>query len=61
MFTLIDGFENYSINANGEVYNLRRDRKKKISIINGYKAVQLYKNGKGYTKYIDKLLRDNFY
>ncbi len=56
-FKQIEGYENYSISNLGNVKNDKTDRilKQKFST-NGYKIVQLYKNGKASTNSIHRLI-----
>lgn len=61
MLKNIEGFENYSISDDGEVYNNKTGRKLKKGIsTSGYYHIQLYKNKKVYMKYIHRLVAQAF-
>lgn len=60
----IKGFENYHITENGQIYSNHRQsfgKAKKTKVNNkGYVMVTLYKDKKEYTKYLHRLLAENF-
>lgn len=60
MLKPIDGFENYLVNENGEVFSVKRNIYLKPNIVKGYAYVMLYKNGKGYHKRVHRLVADAF-
>ena len=58
-FKDINGFENYKINSNGDVWSLSRNLIiSQQTDENGYKYVFLYKDGKMYSRYINKLIKE---
>ena len=61
LFKKIEGFNNYWINFNGEIFsdNLNDFLKTRLSN-NGYLFVNLYQNGKQYTKKIHRLVAETF-
>lgn len=58
----IKGYENYSINENGEVRNDTTNNIKAtyINKANGYKYVDLYENNKSHKRPIHRLIAENF-
>ena len=54
---IIEGFENYKISDTGFVRNRNTQKFKKLFIReNGYFYVHLWKNGKNYTKTVNRLV-----
>lgn len=61
MWKTINGFENYEINAMGEIKNKTTNKYKKLTLAtNGYFALTLYKNNKGKTLNIHRLIATLF-
>ena len=62
MFCQIKGFENYSINENGVVYNENTGSVKSayVNKNNGYLYVDLYKENKSYKRPIHRLIAEAF-
>lgn len=61
MYKQIEDFENYLINEEGIVLNKKYNRQL-LQPVNkqGYPEVQLWKNGKGYTKSVHRLVAQTF-
>lgn len=57
---IIQEFPNYAIDENGIVSNIKTKRIKSQQIYNGYKYVQLYKNGKGKMLLVHRLVAEAF-
>ena len=55
----IDGYENYSVSCNGEIRNDKTGRILKAGMCR-YKSVVLYKNGKGKTFKVHRLVAEAF-
>lgn len=61
MFVQIKGFDNYMINEDGDILNLSTNKIMKFYITNkGYKAIDLWKNGKKYKFLIHRLVAMHF-
>jgi len=63
MIKQIVGFENYTIDENGKVVNIKRNQVKKPTSNNagkGYLYVDLYNNGKKQREYIHRLVAKTF-
>lgn len=59
---VIKGFENYTINRNGEVRNIKTGKIKTpfLNVGCGYYCVDLWKNNKSHKRPIHRLLAENF-
>ena len=58
---IIKGFHGYLIDRDGNVYSEKSKRFLKPSISNrGYMEVKLYANGKGFNKYVHRLVAETF-
>lgn len=61
VFLPVKGFENYLVNAVGDVYSFNRKRLLKPNVdTNGYHQVKLYKNSKPSTKLVHRLVAEAF-
>ncbi len=60
-FVIIPNFENYTINTDGEIYNLKRNKKISTYVgIDNYEHCVLYKKGKKYRKRVHSLMGKAF-
>lgn len=59
---LIEGFEDYEIYENGNIRSLKSNKilKPRLDSKGNYLILGLYKDGKQYTKYVHRLVAENF-
>lgn len=57
---VIDGYEDYMVDENGNIFSKKRKRMLKLSIYKGYKYIGLRKNGKQYRLSVHRLVAKAF-